>query len=120
MKPSTLKILTIASLIISTSTYAATKKELDKSSPMLAKSSVKQSIEKKKAKQPIKRIDKASTKSSNPLHKPQTSKAVNPMYQPSNAVVSPKDAASGLATGKRTHEKGSGRTTGDRVHKPKG
>ncbi len=120
MKTSTLKILTIASLIISTSTYAATKKELDKSSPMLAKSSVKQSMKKKKAKQPIKIIDKAYTKSSNPLHKPQTSKAVNPMYQPSNAVVSPKDAASGLATGKRNHEKGSGRTTGDRVHKPKG
>ncbi len=130
MNNAMIKIFTLTSLIVTTSAFADTKKELDKSTPQIAQTSAPQSSTKAKAFS--KRLDKASPKSSNPLHKPQATQKTNPMHKTSGSSVSPKDITSGkstgkrghekgsgMATGKRTHEKGAGRTTGVRQHQPK-
>ena len=121
MKSTLIQIISLSLLIISTSVFSATKNGIDKSSPKLANKVVSSATVKVKPSVNHKRIDKASTKSSNPIYQSEQKETKNPLYQSSQLKPKlPKVKATGLATGKRTNVSEPGKAPANRPINPRG
>ena len=117
MKSTLIQIISLSLLIISTSVFSATKNGIDKSSPKLANKVVSSATVKVKPSVNHKRIDKASTKSSNPIYQSEQKETENPLYQSSQ--LKPK-LPKVKATGKRTNVSEPGKAPANRPINPRG